>query len=99
MSNAAFYDEQGESLILKGVLRCADRGYVELVMIGTPTTNEPSIHSRSVQFLGLKSQHLQSAARTSGAKDVTLFGNHQNQPYDSGSSTDLIMVATKGEIK
>ncbi|MGA2441062.1 MAG: class I SAM-dependent methyltransferase [Tepidisphaeraceae bacterium] len=89
---------QGESLVLKGVHRCADRGYVDLVVIGNAADNAP-IRSRSVPFLGLKSQDLEAIARESGAVDVTFFGNHQDQPYDAPNSMDLIMVAKKGNIE
>jgi SAM-dependent methyltransferase len=89
---------QGESLILKGVHRCSDRGYVELVVISNGKDGSP-IRSRAVPFLGLKSKELEATARENGAVDVTFFGNHQNQPYDGGNSTDMIMVAKKGEIE
>ena len=89
---------QGESLILKGGHRCSDRGYVELVVINNGKDGSP-IRSRAVPFLGLKSKELEATARENGAVDVTFFGNHQNQPYDGGNSTDMIMVAKKGEIE
>ena len=87
---------QGKSAILKGVHRCQDKGYVELVIIDDGA-NDASIPSRSVRFLGLKADDLGAIARESGAMDVTFFGSHQHQPYDAGKSPDLIMVATKGE--
>jgi SAM-dependent methyltransferase len=87
---------QGESVVLKGVHRCERLGFVELVMVN-PADDAP-IRSRSVAFLGLKSEDLEATAREGGAADVIFFGNHQNRRYDPSSSPDLIMVATKGEI-
>jgi hypothetical protein len=49
-----------------------------------------------VPFLGLKSRELEAVARGGGAVNVTFFGSHQDEPYDPLSSTDLIMVAEKG---
>jgi SAM-dependent methyltransferase len=88
----------GKPLILKGVHRCVDRGYVDLVVID-PALNDPPILSRSVPFLGLKSRDLEAIARENGAVEVTFFGSHQDQPYDALESTDLIMVAKKGDTK
>lgn len=87
--------EQGKRVILKGVHRCQDKGYVELVVIGDGANDAP-IPSRSVRFLGLKADDFGAIAREGGAMDVTFFGSHQHQPYDAGKSPDLIMVATKG---
>jgi len=89
---------RGSSLILKGVHRCADRGYVDLVVLDNASDQEP-IFSRSVRFLGLKAQDLDATARESGAVDVTFFGSHQNQPYDALESTDLILVARRGNVE
>lgn len=87
---------QDESVILKGIHRCEDQGFIELVMISNSAHDAP-IQSRSVRFLGLKSEQLEAVARESGAPDVSFFGDHQNQPYDPSNSSDLIMVATKAK--
>jgi SAM-dependent methyltransferase len=81
--------------LLKGVHRCSDRGYAELVVIND-IGNPAPIRAHSVPFLGLKAQDLQAIAHQQGAEDVAFFGNHQNQPYDPAKSADLIMVARKG---
>ena len=87
---------QGKSLIIKGVHRCADQGFVDLVVIDR-SSDGPPILSHSVPFLGLRSQELEAIARGGGAVNMSFFGNHQDEPYDPLNSTDLIMVAEKGE--
>ena len=82
-----------QSLLLKGVHRCDDAAFVELVVID-PAQLAP-IRSHSVRFLGLKAPFLHEIARASGADEVTFFGNHQQEPYHSDTSADLIMVAKK----
>jgi SAM-dependent methyltransferase len=82
-------------LILKGVHRCECRGFVELVILDP--ANDGPLRSRSVEFVGLKSEDLEAIARESGSAEVNFFGNYQNQPYDRSNSPDLIMVATKGK--
>jgi SAM-dependent methyltransferase len=84
----------GVSLILKGIHRCGETGYVDLVVV-TSGPGDPPMRSQSVPFLGLKVDQLHAAALRHGAADVAFFGNHQHQPYDSAHSTDLIMVARK----
>jgi SAM-dependent methyltransferase len=90
---------QGPSLILKGVHRCHDHGYVELVVAATnPTTADAdtgSIRTHSARFLGLHPADLREVARERGASDVAFFGGHGRQPYDPETSPDLIMVARK----
>lgn len=84
---------QGESLILKGIHRCSDRGFVELAVINLADT---SLRSQAVPFLGLEQGDLESAAREGGAAEVNFFGGYQSQAYDPHSSVDLILVAQKG---
>jgi SAM-dependent methyltransferase len=85
---------QGEVLILKGVHRCATRGYVDLLVAGL----SPSLrllHSESIALLGLETADLERMARVAGAAEVAFFGGYQDQPYDRRQSADLIMVARK----
>jgi SAM-dependent methyltransferase len=82
---------QGEMLIVKGVNRGGNRGYVELIVAdraeGTLTNSE------SVPFLGLEAAELQQMLRQAGAADVQCFGGYQQQPYDRQQSVDLIAIA------
>ncbi len=84
---------QGDSLIIKGVHRCGDCGYVDL--LATLLTDPPELHSECVRFLGLEPELLERAARESGASSVQFFGNYQRRPFDRQTSQDLIMLAQK----
>lgn len=85
---------EGRTLVLKGVHRCGEKGYVELVLM-RQGEDAPSWQSHSAPFLGMAREHLEATARAHHAAEVSFFGNHQRQPYDAGRSTDLIMAAVK----
>jgi SAM-dependent methyltransferase len=84
---------QREVLITKGVHRCGERGYVDLVV--TVLDAGPQMRCESVPFLGLETAQLEQMARQSGAAQVRFTGSYQEQPYDRLASTDLVMVAGK----
>ena len=86
---------QGPTLILKGVHRCDEEGFVELVVANADTDSAQSVRTHSARFLGLRAADLGEVARERGVGDVAFFGGHQGQPYDADSSPDLIMVARK----
>ena len=83
----------GDALILKGVHRCGDRGYVELIV--TDLSGNVAMRSESTPFLGLEVSELDRMARAAGAKKVAIFGGYQDQPYDRQQSVDLVMVAER----
>jgi SAM-dependent methyltransferase len=80
-------------LILKGVHRCGNRGYVELIV--TDLSGTATMQSESTPFLGLEAADLERIARSAGAKTAALFGGYQDQPYDRQKSVDLLMIAEK----
>jgi SAM-dependent methyltransferase len=80
-------------LITKGVHRCGDWGYVDLVV--TALDADPQMRCESVPFLGLEADQLEQMARQAGAAQVCFTGGYQEQPYDRLASTDLVMVAGK----
>ncbi|WP_428938879.1 class I SAM-dependent methyltransferase [Fontivita pretiosa] len=84
----------GDSLIIKGVQRCGDRGYVN-VLATRLDTHQPTLRSESVPFLGLEAEELHRIARAAGAVSVEFFGDYQRSAYDRAASTDLIMLATR----
>ena len=84
----------GEGLVVKGVHRAGDRGYVELLVLHL--TKDESMRSESPRFLGLEAADLERTARRCGAADVAFFGGFQQEPYDRAESVDLIMLARKG---
>jgi SAM-dependent methyltransferase len=82
-----------DALILKGVHRCGNRGYVDLIV--TDLAGNAAMRSESTPFLGLEASELDRMARAAGAKEVAIFGGYQDQPYDRRQSADLLMVAEK----
>jgi glycine/sarcosine N-methyltransferase/sarcosine/dimethylglycine N-methyltransferase len=85
---------RGESLIVKGVHRCGDRGYVDIVvtMLGS---GGPEMQGESVPFWGLEAGDLERLAREAGAGRVEVFGSYKREAYDRLGSQDLIVVAGK----
>lgn len=82
-----------EVLILKGVHRCGDRGYVELVV--AEAASGALLRTDSVRFRGLEAAALESMASAAGAGDVWFYGGYGDEPYERATSADLLMVATK----
>jgi len=82
---------QAESLILKGVHRSGDRGFVELVV--ADPRGGPLLAHESPVFFGLETAELVAAARQAGAADVQFFGGYAREPYTRESSIDLVMTA------
>lgn len=87
---------QGEVLILKGVHRRGEHGYVELV-VANPHGG-PLLAHESPRFLGLESSDLEALARQAGAARVAFFGGHAEQPFNRDTSVDLVMVVSEEAI-
>ncbi|MGE5609009.1 MAG: hypothetical protein ACM359_07130, partial [Bacillota bacterium] len=85
----------GDSLIIKGVHRCNDRGHVDL-LITNLETQPPTLRSECPTFLGLEAADLEAIARrAAGAGHVELYGDYHRHSYDRQKSQDLIFVAIK----
>ena len=84
---------QGQSLVVKGVHRCGDRGYVELIV--TVCSGDVAMRTESVAFLGLQAAELKQVLRRNSVAQVTVFGGYQEQPYEPSKSVDLLIVARK----
>lgn len=82
-----------DTLIIKGVHRSVECGFVELIV--APLDDPAAVQTESVSFLGLEADWLQQAAQGGGAADVEFFGDYRQTPYQRTQSTDLIMVARK----
>jgi SAM-dependent methyltransferase len=82
-----------EILVIKGIHRSSNCGYVDL--LGVPLSAASAPHTESIRFLGLEADQLEAWARRAGAADVRLYGSYQFQPYQREQSVDLIMVASK----
>jgi SAM-dependent methyltransferase len=82
-----------DALILKGVHRCGNRGYVDLIV--TDLAGNAAMRSESTRLLGLEAAELDRMAKAVGAKKITIFGGYQDQPYEPQKSVDMVMVADK----
>lgn len=81
-----------DTLIIKGVHRSGARGYVDLLVC---TLADTKLRAECVPLLGLEAGDLEGVMREAGASRVEAFGGYQEQPYDRGTSVDLVMVARK----
>jgi SAM-dependent methyltransferase len=91
---------EGDCLIVKGVRRTGQSGYVDLIVARlaspapiSPTT--PHMRSECVPFLGFEAGELERMLAEAGAVRVELFGSYQRQPYDRERSVDLIAVGQR----
>ncbi len=84
---------QGEALIVKGVHRSGNRGFVELIVAELP--GGALRHSEAAPFLGLEASELEATARDAGAGEICFFGGYGDEPYDRLQSVDLILTAKK----
>jgi SAM-dependent methyltransferase len=87
--------EGRDVLVTKGVSRCGDRGYVQLLI--AELCEPPALQAETTQLLGLSCQSLQSMAQSAGAKDIEFWGDYHQQEFDPNNSVDLIMVAEVAE--
>ena len=85
----------GRHLIIKGVHRAGDGGFVDL-LVTKLEAHQATLHSDCVSFLGLRAEQLERYARSAGAAHVEFFGDYVRSPYEAATSMDLIMVAQRG---
>ena len=81
---------RGETLILKGMHRAGDRGFVDLVLL------DPEgglIRSDSTPLLGLRRETLEEMVTAAGGARIEVFGGYRGEPYDENTSVDLLVVA------
>ncbi len=82
-----------ELVLVKGVHRSGRGGFVDLVVV--PTADEGPPHTESVPLLGIDAAELQQMAQDAGATTVSLYGDYQRSPLDSGQSSDILVIARK----
>ena len=85
----------GRHLIIKGVHRAGDGGFVDL-LVTKLDAHQATLHSDCVPFMGLRADQLERYARSAGAAKVEFFGDYVRGPYEEAASMDLIMVAQRG---
>ena len=82
-------------LIVKGVHRCGNRGYVNVVQLDQAALGDLS-HCRSTPLLALEPTELAPAAAQAGLVELAFFGSYAGIPFDTATSNDLIVVARRG---
>lgn len=82
---------EGEALIIKGVHRCGDRGYVNMLV--TALSGEVRLRSDCVPLTLWREAALREAFVAGGAAWVEIYGGYGRGAYDEGTSADLIVVA------
>ena len=82
----------GPRVVVKGVHRVGDSGYVELLVID-PATGK--MQTDTARFLGLSAHELEEMARQAGAASVQFYGNYQEAAYCETTTTDLILLVTQ----
>jgi SAM-dependent methyltransferase len=86
---------QGDSLIVKGIHRAGQRGYVDVVVTSLDPAG-PRMQAESIPFWGLEAPDLEQIARAAGARRTECYGSYKRQPYERQTSQDLIVVAIRG---
>ncbi len=81
-----------EGIIVKGVHRCGDEGFVDVVEL-TLAGDKVERAAESTRLLGLRAEALEAAARRGGAGRVSFLGSYRGEPYEASSSTDVLMLA------
>ncbi|HID78173.1 MAG TPA: class I SAM-dependent methyltransferase [Planctomycetaceae bacterium] len=79
--------------IHKGVHRCGDRGFVEVLVV--PLDDPGAAKSQSQVFWGVEADQLEKSLVAAGAARVECFGGYQGQAYRRLESSDLVVVAVK----
>lgn len=82
---------EGEVVVVKGVHRCGERGFVDLVVAGL--SPDAGMYSESVPLLGLEAAELEQLVRAAGASRCEFFGGYLGESYARQSSVDLILIA------
>jgi SAM-dependent methyltransferase len=83
-----------DHLIIKGVHRGGDRGYVDL-LVTRVDTSPPELQADCIPFLGLHPADLEGPARAASAAATEVYGTYHRDGYDPARSPDLILIAQK----
>ena len=84
-------DERGDRIILKGVHRVGERGFVEFGEFNLDGTGR----FNSSTILAIEAEDLNAMAQDGGGCEVQLFGGYHDEPYDRSTSVDLILVCRR----
>jgi SAM-dependent methyltransferase len=81
-------------LLIKGIHRHADHGFVEFIAVPLETAGQAPTHEAS-RLIGLGSDDLSSFARAAGGRGVEFFGSYARDAYERELSGDLIALIEK----
>jgi SAM-dependent methyltransferase len=82
----------GPHFLNKGIHRCGERGYVDLVLQPLDEA-EAQVITQCVAFIGLRAPWLIGQLRACGFERVECYGDYQRRPFEESTSPDLIAVA------
>lgn len=82
-------------ILLKGIHRNADRGFVELMELRL-SDHGVAWHSQSASFLGIGDSELCEMIRTWGGEVDGVFGSYDRDPFVADQSSDLITTWWRG---
>ncbi len=88
--------EAGTGVILKGLHRHGETGYVDLVISRQEPV--PSLHSESIRWWGLNVDVLTDWFSECGGEVLGVFGGYGDEPYQAATSVDLIVVARNKSV-
>ncbi len=84
-----------DMFLLKGMHRCGETGFVEFLALEPGPGHEFRSTVNEGRFLGLTADELHQAAIGAGGRVIETLGSVQGDPYDPGTSPDLIIIATR----
>ena len=84
----------GDALIIKGTHRAGRQGYVDFLLTDLSVT-PPRLTADNVRFLLLERAPLEAECRRGGCDTVEVYGNYRFDPFNSATSSDLIIVGRK----
>jgi glycine/sarcosine N-methyltransferase len=89
-----FRRDDGERIVIKGLHRFGDRGFIELIELSVAGGGVSSRFHRAT-MLGLRDADLRVAVESAGGRDVRICGTFQNDPYEPQKSPDLVLVCSR----
>jgi len=85
--------EAGTGVIVKGLHRHGNTGYVDVVVSRQGPTS--ALFSESIRWWGLEAQLLTQWLVAADAEVLGVFGGYGEEPYEPATSVDLIVVARR----
>jgi SAM-dependent methyltransferase len=86
--------DDGDRIVIKGLHRAGDRGFVEFAELSL-TDGEVSSRFSRATMIGLRDADLCAAIESAGGRDIRIYGTFQNEPYEPEKSPDLIAVCSR----